>query len=263
MCNICTYHSCLKGCSTLNNYPPYDPNNPYSQPTTAGPYPQFPPQWGQQPPPPYQQPGQFGAPLQQQKPPKPPLFDFKARQAYYKQYPLSKRQNFAIGCGTLIGVLFLCGICSAIGSTGNTTQKTANANIVSSPIQTTPNEPTETPTSTSTPTPIPTSEPTPTPTQEPVQSQPVAQQPVQSAPPPATTGVYGNPWGYDFNPGSKIYAPNADFCNGVYFSCVTTFWSKTNGYVVECGNNLYSHSGGVSGACSRDSGIKATLYQHP
>lgn len=82
-----------------------------------------------------------------------------------------------------------------------------------------------------------------------------AQQPAQN------TGVNGNPWGYDFNPGSLIYSPNSGFCN--YFSCVTTFWKSTNGYVVECGNDKYSHSGGVKDVCSRDGGVQATLYQHP
>ena len=74
----------------MNNFS----NDPYSQPTV---------------------PGQFG-PLPQQptKPPKPPLFDIKARRAYYKQYPPSKKKQFADGCGRFIGILLLCGVCSAI-----------------------------------------------------------------------------------------------------------------------------------------------------
>ena len=37
---------------------------------------------------------------------------------------------------------------------------------------------------------------------------------------------------------------------------------EQNGYVVECANGEYSHSGGVSGACSRDGGVAAILYSH-
>ena len=159
------YILCKKG--TLMNYPPYDPNDPHAQPTTAGQYPQWgqsgqpsspqwgqpdpttagqypqfsqpgqpsSPQWGQQQPPPPQFPqsGQFGAPPIQPKPPKPPLFDYKARKAYYKQYPLSKKQNLAIGCGTLIGILILCGICSAITTAGNSTQQPTTTSV-SSPV---------------------------------------------------------------------------------------------------------------------------------
>jgi hypothetical protein len=93
----------------------------------------------------------------------------------------------------------------------------------------------------------------------------MAVQPTQSPPTPTPIPVYvgvnGNPWGYDFTPGSLIYSPPADFC-GKYFSCVSSFWTSTNGYVVECANQLYSHSGGVRGACSRDGGVAAILYQH-
>jgi len=113
-------------------------------------------------------------------------------------------------------------------------------------------KPTDTPVPTDTPLPTPTSVPTAIPTQAPTQA------PTQ---PPAQTGVNGNPWGYDFTPGNLIYFPNADFC-GTYFSCVSTFWTDTNGYVVECGNGEYSHSGGIRGACSRDGKVAAILYSH-
>ncbi len=176
-------------------------------------------------------------------PPKPPLFDWRARREYFKQYPLSDKQNLAIGCGTLIGILLLCGICIAV----------VNASTQSSAL--TQQKPTVTrvvPTPTIAPSPTPVL-PTPTPVQQPVQQQPPVQQ-------PAITGVNGNPWGYDFNPGSYIYSPNADFCE--YFTCVSTFWKDTNGYVAECGSGSYTHSGGISGACSRNGGVKAILYQH-
>jgi len=101
------------------------------------------------------------------------------------------------------------------------------------------------------------------PTATPVPPTAVPTQPPAPAPtsPPAQTGVNGNPWGYDFIPGNRITDPPGDFC-GQYFACVTTFWKSTSGYVVECGNNEYSHSGGVSGACSRDGGVIETLYSH-
>ena len=77
----------------------------------------------------------------------------------------------------------------------------------------------------------------------------------------ACQAVNNNPWCYNFSPGSLIYSPNAAFCN--YFSCVSTFWVDTNGYVAECANGRFTHSDGVSGACSRDGGVLRTLYSHP
>jgi hypothetical protein len=78
--------------------------------------------------------------------------------------------------------------------------------------------------------------------------------------PPPTPGVNGNPWGYNFVPGNRISNPPAAFCT--YFSCVSSFWTSTNGYVAECSNGLYTHSDGVRGACSRDGGVMRPLYSH-
>jgi hypothetical protein len=107
--------------------------------------------------------------------------------------------------------------------------------------------PTPSPTATATPTPHPAIQPTPTPRPQPTPTQ-------------QHTGVNGNPWGYDFNPGNLIYSPASAFCS--YFSCVSTFWTATRGYVAECANGEYTHSAGVSGACSRDGGVSRTLYSH-
>ena len=115
-----------------------------------------------------------------------------------------------------------------------------------------------TPTQKSIPTPKPT--PKPTPTKAPVVVPTATPVPPTPTPVPVVTGVGGNPYGYDFNAGTLIYSPAADLCT--YVSCVTTFWSDTNGYVVECANGEYSHSGGVRGACSRDGGVEAILYSH-
>ncbi len=109
----------------------------------------------------------------------------------------------------------------------------------------------------------PTQPPAP-PTQPPAQpTAPPTQPPAQPTAPPVQ-GVGGNPWGYNFDAtgGSFISNPNPAFCDAGYFSCVTTFWKSTNGYVVQCANGLYSHSGGVRGACSRDGGEANILYMH-
>ena len=84
--------------------------------------------------------------------------------------------------------------------------------------------------------------------------------PAPIAPSPTPGNTNGNPWGYNFIPGNLIYSPNDAFCT--VFACVTTFWTSTNGYVAECGNGDYTHSGGVSGACSRDGGVLHILYSH-
>jgi len=128
--------------------------------------------------------------------------------------------------------------------------------------------PTNTPLPTSTPKPIPTPTPiSPTPTSIPAvkPTQPPAAKPTQPpvpkpTPPPVHTGVNGNPWGYDFNQGNLIYNPPPDFCT--YFNCIASFWKFTNGYVDECNDGTYSHSGGVTGACSKHGGEMRPLYSH-
>jgi len=53
--------------------------------------------------------------------------------------------------------------------------------------------------------------------------------------PTACQAVNNNPWCYNFSPGSLIYNPQAAFCD--YFTCVSTFWVDTSGYVYKwvCG----------------------------
>lgn len=132
------------------------------------------------------------------------------------------------------------------------------------PLTAAPNKqthPTQVPTHAAVPTTVaPTAVPTspPAPTQVVVPTQPPAPMPTS---PPVHTGVNGNPWGYDFTPGNEIYQPPADFC-GQYFTCVTTFWKAANGYVAQCANGLFTHSGGVRGECSRDGGKGQILYSH-
>jgi hypothetical protein len=80
-------------------------------------------------------------------------------------------------------------------------------------------------------------------------------------PPQGTCGAPSNPWGYNFcdaNAGKYIYSPPSNFCS--YFSCIASFWQSTNGWVVECNDTKYSHSGGVSGACSTHGGPWRALW---
>jgi cytoskeletal protein RodZ len=184
--------------------------------------------------------------------------------------------------------LLVCGLCSGvINATSHQTQTSqADNGTIATPAKSessqtvhmttytpTPKAITVKPTPTlipPTPTPLPTPIPQPTqaPASQPQPTQPPAPQPQPTQAPapqptqaPAATGVNGNPWGYDFNSsGTLLTAPNPAFCQ--YFRCVTTFWTKTNGYVVQCNNGSFSHSGGVSGACSRDGGEGQALYSH-
>ena len=79
-------------------------------------------------------------------------------------------------------------------------------------------------------------------------------------PPKPKTGVYGNPWGYDFKLGKTIKDPPGAFCS--YFDCIPSFWDSTNGYVVQCSDGTFSHSGGRQGVCSYHGGYRRTLHRH-
>jgi hypothetical protein len=154
---------------------------------------------------------------------------------------------------TALLALFLLAGCD---STATTTQASAPYIPQISPTATATPSPTPTPKATPKPT------PTPVPTQAPVkQSQPVQQSVQQSAPvqPAPATGVNGNPWGYDFNPGNYITAPPSAFCS--YFNCIANF-PNGRGYVEECNDGMYSKSGGISGSCSHHGGNWRPLYSH-
>lgn len=66
-----------------------------------------------------------------------------------------------------------------------------------------------------------------------------------------------NPWGYNFDCCTLITNPPPTFCSS--FPCIATF-SNGTGYVVECGDGMYSLSGGKSGVCSGHSGFLRNLY---
>ncbi|MBA2677715.1 MAG: hypothetical protein H0U76_04870 [Ktedonobacteraceae bacterium] len=264
------------------NQPP-DPNQPqqpyqpfsqqfYNDQTQA--YPQQPPS-----PPPYpnvqqgypQQSNPY-QPLPQPQPMYPPYQPGTIAGPPTRQ--VKPKRPWLIGCGVVIFALLACGLCS--GVINATSHQTSQVSAVETPTAVgssqTVHITTHTPTAKAiavkpTPTPIPPT-PTPRPTPIPQPTQAPAPQPTQAPAPqptqaPATTGVNGNPWGYDFNSsGTILTAPNAEFCNGKYFRCVTTFWTKTSGYVVQCNNGLFSHSGGVRSACSHDGGEGQALYSH-
>lgn len=222
----------------------------------------------------YQQQGPY-QPYQAPTVPNYPVPPYPPRKPTMRERWKASRRRTKVGLGCLTGfalILSLC-ICSTLASamtphtnTGSTTNtgsvathvpthvaqivKTQAPTVVPTALPTKPPTPTPTavPTQPPTPTPVPTQAPTPVPTQAP-------------APTPTTsTGVNGNPWGYNFNPGNLIYSPPSAFCD--YFQCVSTFWTATRGYVAECYNGSYTHSGGVSGACSRDGGVEQPLYSH-
>jgi hypothetical protein len=73
-------------------------------------------------------------------------------------------------------------------------------------------------------------------------------------------GVNGNPWGYNFSCCRHITSVSGSFCR--YFRCIPNFWKSTNGYVVECKDGTYSHSGGRRGACSYHRGVWRALLKH-
>jgi hypothetical protein len=68
-----------------------------------------------------------------------------------------------------------------------------------------------------------------------------------------------NPWCYSVaGGGSLIYNPSFDLCS--WIDCISSFWSSTNGYVIQCADGEFSHSGGVSGSCSYHGGNWRPLY---
>ena len=208
----------------------------------------------------------------------PPLPHEKALDWWSRLHPAPK---WTIGCSTLLLVLLLCSsmaiAASATNSTmsSNTTNTMAHVKATATPvhvqkkqpvkkvakIKTTPKSTVHQPQSTakaqsnvSQPVVQPTQPPVvPTPTSAPIPT-------VAPTAPPANSAVNGNPWGYDFNPGAVIYSPDASFCT--YFNCIKSFWRNTSGYVEECADYTYSHSGGRYGVCTDHGGPLRTLYSH-
>ena len=116
------------------------------------------------------------------------------------------------------------------------------------------------PTASATPTPTPTTtvRTTPAPTRAAAPTAAPVKPTQKPAPPVNTCGAAANPWGYNFCGGNVIPNPPSDFCG--YFSCIASFWTTTNGYVEQCVDGLFSHSGGRSGSCSKHGGNRRPLY---
>ena len=248
------------------NNPPYwpnpnDPNNLHSQPTTAGPYPQFPPagqqpsstQWGQQPPP-YPQfptnPGQYSQ-SGPNFPQYPSQFPLPGQQPLVSQKPSlwrqfrnrSKRFQFGIGCVTLFVVFFLCvGTLGAIGSSQPTTASVASqaSPVIHQSVRTMPTlKPTATQAQKSAPTSIPKLVPTATPLSE-----------LTEANGPAKLGVSANnfiriygqpdsatssPGVYEFSSLQVLYATDeSNRVNGITSNNGGNDWNSVQSAVPDC-----------------------------
>src|SRR5882762_9166714 len=173
--NICLFILESEFYFVNSNYPPYDPSDPYSQPTTAGSYPQFPTNPGQYPP--NMQPGQFGPPQQSAK------LTFKQK---FRALPRWKRFG-SIGCGCLTMLIVFLVFC---GIVGNALPKQPDQTVASAPTQ----QPTHQAMSVKKA--VPTVKPTPAPAKPPVA---VKQLPVTSGSPilgadlSTFTARYGQP----------------------------------------------------------------------
>jgi len=180
--------------------------------------------------------------------------------------------NLALGAalllsfGSLGSAIAMAPAAPVASSSTSSTQTNNSDNSKSQPppvaavVATAPPTPSPTATATPTPTPTPTRTPlpaTPTPTPVPVVHTPTPAPP-PPPPPPNLCGAPSNPWGYNFCGGSYIYSPPGSFCG--YFNCIPSFWTSTNGYVEECQDGTYSHSGGVSGSCSHHGGNLRPLW---
>jgi hypothetical protein len=73
------------------------------------------------------------------------------------------------------------------------------------------------------------------------------------APPPATEAAPSTPPPSVEGPGSTSNATDTRFCST--HSCIANF-ANGNGYIVQCNDGDWSHSGGLSGACSDHGGKK-------
>lgn len=147
---------------------------------------------------------------------------------------LWRRYRWSLVC-LLLAIVFVCVVLSLVAV--STPQPQAQQRAVTTIAIT---HTSNTPTTTAKPTATATTKPTATPVR-------------------TGTGVNGNPWGYDFVPGSLIYSPDPDFCS--YFTCISNFFNG-RGYVEECVDGDYSKSGGISGSCSRHGGNLRPLYSH-
>src|SRR5947209_4315926 len=99
-------------------------------------------------------------------------------------------------------IIILAIVGGMLVSCGTPNQQTAQPNVALATAT-----PSQVPTATDTPPPTPTPKPTPKPTALAVRPTPKPTQRPAPTPTLIRTGVNGNPWGYNFSPGSLIYSP--------------------------------------------------------
>ena len=185
---------------------------------------------------------------------------------------LSQRRQVLIAVGSAV-LIFVCACCSCgtfvsalngsttaqstattqqgsnqsnLGNSGNQGQSTQTAGAATTTAATVVATATRS-APTATPKPVATATPKP---------QPPTATPKPACPYPA---VNNNPWCYTFtNTGKVIYNPPGSFCS--YFNCIKSFWTNTSGYVAQCNDLTFSHSGGQTGSCSVHGGEKRPLY---
>lgn len=153
----------------------------------------------------------------------------------------------------------LCGLCTrATPATQAETrmEPTQVVHIVKTPAATATAKPSPTAQPIQAPAPVtPTPKPSPTPAS--VTPTPTPVHP--TATPTPQPAVNGNPWGYNFIRGDKIYNPPDAFCD--YFNCINSFWNG-QGYVVQCQDGMYSQTGGNWNSCQWHGGNRRPLYSH-
>jgi hypothetical protein len=198
-------------------------------------------------------PGQFQRPPNANVPPP------RRQSGIWKWYTSrTKKVKLSIGCSVILALLlFFSYIGTAVGSVHHVTPSAPTPTTGHNQAAVT------SPGVRNQPTPIltPTQYQTPQPTLAPTHAPPPTQPPKPTSPP--CQAVNNNPWCYNFLPGKLIYSPPADFCT--YFACIPGFVEPDdpgNGYLVQCGDGLFSQSGGGRGACWHHGGVSRPLYSH-
>lgn len=198
--------------------------------------------------------GGWTAPVPVAPPPAPPAVDGWVR-----------RHKKLSTAGAAFAALVVVG---ALADSGTDTRGVRTVSEDTRPVATTPAiTPTTVPPTTPPPTTRPpeTAAPTTAPAPPPRTVAPSPTATRRTTAPPAraaakTCGAPANPWGYHFcGSGSFIASPPASFCD--YFDCIASFWERTNGYVMQCEDGMFSHSGGQRGSCSHHGGNYRPLYR--
>ena len=64
--------------------------------------------------------------------------------------------------------------------------------------------------------------------------------------------------GYNFTAGELVFEPYEGFCED--FRCAPEF-ATASGYVVQCGDGLFSRDGGLHRACAAHGGVARALFE--